>query len=217
MEAFKDPYYSRPEVSNSDLSWLKKYWQCQDEIIDFEQAYRFGTLIDCMITEPEKIDYFKFTCSGVQYSKEEFEIAKAMKYSFYCDPLASMLAKNSDMQKVSIRKGFEIEHRGFSFQLDVRCKWDLYAWHKIRLAGDIKSTTATTQKQFEAACEYFDYFRQRAWYMDIENTDKDVLIGISKKNLQVFKIPITRGDKYYQKGKEQYQELSFRWWQLFGN
>lgn len=188
----------------------------QDQIIDAEKAYRFGTLLDCMITEPHKVNAYKLTCSGLTYSSAEFELAEKMKRSFYRDQLASDLARHSDFQKVSVVKEFPIHHRGVDFTLDVRCKWDLYANHKVGLSGDIKSTTATTQKQFIEACDYFDYFRQRAWYMDIEGHDKDVIIGVSKVNLQVFHLPISKGDKYYQKGREQYEQLAFRWWTMFG-
>lgn len=214
MDEHKDPYYGRDEVSNSDLSWLKKYWMPPDFNYDVEQAYKFGTLIDCMITEPFKVNYFKLTCAGYQYQKADFELAEAMKLSFYRDKLAKMMADNSEFQKVSIKHGFAIEFEGFEFKLNVRCKWDLFAMPKLGLSGDIKSTTATTQKQFEDACHHFEYFRQRAWYMDIENVEKDMLIGISKKNQQVFKIPIHRGDANYKIGKSQYQELAFKYWYL---
>lgn len=217
MEPWKDPYYALPQTSNSDLSWLKKKFMPYEKIVDLEQAYRFGTLIDCMITEPHKVDYFQLSCAGNKYSADEFKLAEAMKKSFYRDPLARMMAENSVYQKVSIRKGFEIEYDGLAFQLDVRCKWDLFAEPKLKVSGDIKSTTATTQKQFEEAVRYFDYDRQRAWYMDIEGTNKDLLIGISKKNCQVFKVPIGRGSELYESGKRKYQELAFRWWCLFGN
>ena len=40
--------------------------------------------------------------------------------------------------------------------------------------------------------------------------------GISKKNLKVFKVMISRDDKIYKQGKEKYEELAFRWWMLFG-
>ncbi len=213
--AEKDPYYFMPEVSNSDLSWLKKYWMQEDQIHDVEQAYRFGTLIDCMITEPEKINYFNMTCAGERYSREEFDLAKKMKAAFYKDEFCATLAKHSEFQKVSIKKDFLIEHDGFQFTLDVRCKWDLYAMPKLRLSGDIKSTTAVSQKQFEDACRHFDYDRQRALYMDIEGVENDMLIGISKVNCKVFKLPIKRGGEFYNSGKLKYQELAFKYWYLF--
>lgn len=217
MPEEKDPYYFREEVSNSDLSQLEKYWQPDDIIYDLEKAYRFGTLIDCMITEPHKVNYFKLTCGSYFYSKEEFKLAEEMKVAFYRDPFCKLMAEHSEYQKVSIRHAFPIEYYGVRFHLNVRCKWDLYAKPKLDMSGDIKSTMATTQSQFEAACHHFKYFRQRAWYMDIEEVDSDMLIGISKVNKKVFKIPIKRGDAKYNEGRLQYQELAFKWWYLFGN
>lgn len=213
----KDPYYDRPEVSNSDLSWLKKYWQPQDVVVDVEQAYRFGTLIDCMITEPHKVNYFSFTCCGNQYNQADFDRAQEMKKAFYRDELCATLAKHSEYQKVSVCPSFRIEHDGFEFSLASRCKWDLYAMPKLKMSADIKSTTATTQKQFEEAVRYFDYDRQRAWYMDMEGVSNDMLIGISKVNFKIFKVPVKRGGELYQSGRRKYQELAFRYWYLFEN
>jgi hypothetical protein len=217
MTEVKDPYYTLPEVSNSDLSWLKKYWMLQDEIIDLEKAYRFGTLIDMMITEPEKVNYFALTCAGQQYSADEFALAEEMKKAFWRDEFCAMMAKHSEFQKVSVRKDFPVEFDGFTFSLNVRCKWDLYAMPKLRISGDIKSTTATSQKQFEDAVRHFDYDRQRAFYMDIEGVDNDMLIGISKVNKKIFKVPVKRGGDLYNSGKAKYQELAFRYWYLFEN
>lgn len=216
MEEVKDPYYARPEVSNSDLSWLKKYWQPENLIIDLEKAYAFGTLIDCMITEPHKVNYFNLTCAGVQYTAADFKLAEDMKKAFYRDELCATLAKHSEYQKVSVRESFPIEHDGISFSMDVRCKWDLFAMPKLNMSADIKSTACTTQKQFEEAVRYFDYDRQRAWYMDIENVNHDMLIGISKVNCKVFKVPVTRQSELYKEGKKKYQELAFKYWYLFG-
>ncbi|HET6255821.1 MAG TPA: hypothetical protein VFE32_17220 [Puia sp.] len=217
IEEVNDPYYGRPEVSNSDLSDLKRYWEPEILRYDKEAAYRFGTLIDCMITEPHKVNYFRYTCAGNQYTRGDFELAEEMKKAFYRVPFCKLLAQNSEFQKVSIRRGFPVEYAGVRFLLDVRCKWDLFAMPKLQISGDIKSTTAETQKQFEEACHYFEYFRQRAWYMDIEGVDRDMLIGISKKNCRVFQVPIRRGDANYQEGKAQYQDLAFKYATLFGS
>lgn len=216
MEEIKDPYYARPEVSNSDLSWLKKYWLREDVIVDLEKAYRFGTLIDCMITEPHKVNYFTLCCAGVQYSAADFSLAEEMKKSFWRDEFCATMARHSEYQKVSVVTGFPIEHDGFSFTLNVRCKWDLYAMPRLKMSGDIKSTACTTQKQFEEAVRYFDYDRQRAFYMDIENVDNDMLIGISKVNSKIFKVPVRRGGELYKSGRAKYQELAFKYWYLFG-
>ena len=51
--------------------------------------------------------------------------------------------------------------------------------------------------------------------MDIAGSNQDILIGISKVNNKVFKLPIKRGDDFYNSGKEKYLELAFKWWYLF--
>lgn len=209
----KDAYFSRAEVSNSDLSWLKKYWIPERQVYDIEEAYRFGTLVDAIITEPHKVDYYKFTVDGVRYNKTEFDKAIEMKKAFMSDALCKRLVDVSEMQKF-MTKQMHFNYGGVEFTLNTRCKWDLW-WSAQNWGGDIKSTTATTQIQFEEACRHFDYDRQRAWYMDIAESNQDILIGISKVNKKVFKLPIKRGDDFYNSGKEKYSELAFKWWYLF--
>lgn len=216
MAINQDPYYSRPEVSNSDLGQLEKYWLPQTFIIDLEAAYRFGSLIDALITEPGIVDYYKLQVSGVQYSKEEFDKAIAMKQAFYNDPFCKSFAAQCEMQKVSVKKDFQMSVKGVKFSLDVRAKWDFFA-PKIDLSGDLKSTACTTQKQFEQSILHFNYDRQAAFYMDIENKSNFMFIGISKVNYKIFKVPVKRGSEIYNSGKDKYTELAFRYWYLFGD
>ena len=211
-----DEYFSRPEVSNSDLSWLKEQLIKVEELPDPTEAFRFGTLIDCMITEPEKVDFFKRTCDGQDYTKKEFETAQEMKKAFFRDELCQKLVRGAEFQKVMAKENEPFIHGHVIFRLSIRCKWDF--WNPITWwGGDIKSTTATTQRQFEEAIDFFDYDRQRAWYMNIAGSRQDILIGISKKNFKVFKVPIRQGDKLHQRGTEKYEELAFKWFQLFGD
>ncbi|MDR0712757.1 MAG: PD-(D/E)XK nuclease-like domain-containing protein [Bacteroidales bacterium] len=208
-------YYRLPQVSNSDLSWLKNQLYPRENISDPTEAYAFGSLIDAMLTEPARVDYFKRTLDGKRVKKELFENAVKMKQAFRRDEFCATLTENSDGQKISIAHDREYNHRGFPFTLDVRCKWDIWredwGW-----GGDIKSTTAQTQKEFEAAALYFDYDRQRAFYMDLQGAERDVLIGISKVNHRVFKIFINRESEFYKRGQDKYLELAFRWYLLFG-
>ncbi|GGG97630.1 hypothetical protein [Pedobacter zeae] len=221
----QDPYFGRPEISNSDLSALKNLLYPREEIGNKERAYANGTLLDNMITEIEKVDFYRLRVQycDYQFTQEEFDTAAAMKKAFLKDPFCKMLNDASDYQAITMNYNFDIEYNGFQFQLSagVRCKWDLLA-RGFKMGGDIKSTTAQTLKQFYAACHLFDYFRSRAWYMDLEGIDKDVLIGISKVNKQVFKIfldrkaPLnTEARQLYELGKAQYQELAFKYWMLF--
>ncbi len=208
-----DTYYDRKEVSNSDLSRLKQelYPTYQP---DPTKAFRMGNLIDAMITEAHRVDFFGRKLGDVEFAKEEFEKAERMKRAFYADEFCRMISEKADGQKIMV-KHREFNYDGFDFELDTRCKWDLWredwGW-----GGDIKSTTATTQAQFEAAAKHFDYDRQRAWYMDIAGSDRDVLIGISKVNFRIFKIMINRQSDFYKDGFNKYNELAFKWHLIYG-
>ena len=208
-------YFDRKEVSNSDLSWLHSQLYPNENTRDPTEAYAFGSLIDAMLTKPEKENYYKRTFNGKKIKKELFDNAVEMKKYFWRDDFCRELADGADGQKVSVKHDKTYTFNTVDFALDVRCKWDLWrpdwGW-----GGDIKSTTATTQSQFEAAARFFNYDRQRAWYMDIEGSERDVLIGISKKNHKVFKIFINRNSEFYLTGKQKYLELAFRWNLLFG-
>ena len=198
-------YFKRKEVSNSDLSSLDKYLRNDIQAEPLE-AYAFGTLIDAMITEPDRIDWLRFTIDG-ELAPNFFK-AKKMMESFQNNDKAQAIIKGADFQKISIKRR-SIEYKGYTFEMDCRCKWDWF--NSTSISGDIKSTTAKTQKQFEAACIHFSYPRSRAWYMDLEGTNKDMIIGISKKNYKIFFVPIVRGGELYELGKAEYSRLAYKW------
>lgn len=215
MNPALDSYYSREEVSNSDLSWLKNQLFPR-EMHDPTEAFKFGNLIDAMLTEPHRVNYFKRTCDEDQFTPEEFETAEKMKNAALRDTELRYFLENSESQKVMIA------HRKFicdynAFELDCRCKWDFWLNNSLNWGGDIKSTSATTQSQFEAAAKYFDYDRQRAWYMDIAGSDKDIIVAISKVNFKIFKIFIKRDSDFYREGFSKYNMLALRWHMIFGN
>lgn len=208
-----DTYYARPEVSNSDLSALEFYFMNKEQAYDLAQAYRFGNLIDAMITEPHRVDHLSLLVDGEQFTRDEWEKAKHMMKAFFADPVCKQFHSLASGQSV-MTKVMHMEYQGIEFALPVRCKWDL--WMEVMGYGaDIKSTTCTTQKQFEDSVRYFNYDKQRAWYMDIAGSDRDMLIGISKVNFKIFKVPISRGDALYNSGREKYLEWAFKYWCLF--
>jgi PDDEXK-like domain of unknown function (DUF3799) len=216
MSLNNDPYYNRAEVSNSELGALEKYWMPQSYIIDLESAFRFGSLLDAMITEDHLVDYFKNTVAGVKIEKAEFEKARQMKKVFFADSFCKSLAAQCEMQKVTIKHDWPIQYEGVEFKMDMRCKWDFFA-PRIDLSGDLKTTASTTQKQFEDSIFHYNYDRQAALYMDLENKSNFIFIGISKVNLKIFKVIVKRGDATYNSGKAKYQELAFRYYYLFGD
>lgn len=208
-------YYNRPEVSNSDLTELKQILHPRLQFGDKYAAFRFGSLVDALITEPTKVDYFHLTVGGESYSEDEFRHAQEMQKSLRMEArrdafLAKVLAY-ADTQRCMVNQAQRFSYLDFKFSLDTRCKWD---WWLGCFGGDLKTTFASSQKQFEDAVDFFDWDRSRAWYMDIAQSDRDFIYAISKKNGLVFKKFITRGDATYNRGREKYEELAFNYWCL---
>jgi hypothetical protein len=185
----------------------------KEQQFDLTQAYRFGNLIDAMITESDRCDHLNLRVDNEQFSRDEWEKAKRMMQAFFADPLCKQFHSLASGQSV-MTKQLQLEYMGVDFVLPVRCKWDLWM-PSVRWGADIKSTNAITQAQFEASVSYFNYDKQRAWYMDIAGSDRDMLIGISKVNYKIFKVPIRRGDALYNSGREKYMEWAFKYWCLF--
>lgn len=213
-----DTYYSRDEVSNSDLSSLKKLLYPDFINCDPTEAYRFGNLLDAMITEREKLNHFKLTVSDYEepFTKELWNKSKLMTESAYKDKLTASLLAMSDFQKVFIKEVF-FDYNGYKFSLMMRCKFDMWM-PSLGWGADIKSTVSKSHKQFVDACYHFDYDRSRVVYMLLSGAKRDMIIGISKeKPHEVFKIPIIEGDEFYNSGKQKLVELAFKYYCLFSN
>lgn len=110
-----------------------------------------------------------------------------------------------------VNKQQPFDNSGFRFTLDTRCKWDWWL-PSCHFGGDLKTTFASTQAEFDNAVDFFDWDRSRAWYMDIAHSDRDFIYAISKKNCRIFKKFIERGDDTYLRGFDKYNELAFQYW-----
>lgn len=212
-----DAYYLRSEVSNSDLTELKNMLHPRQQYGNKEAAFRFGTLVDAIITEPTRVNYYEMTVDDEQYTDEEFGLAREMHLSLKreaeTDTFLNKILQEAETQRFMVNKAQQFEYGTFSFTLDTRCKWDWYL-SLYGFGGDLKTTSAQSQKQFEDAIDTFDWDRSRAWYMDIAHSDKDFIYAVSKKNCKIFKKFIRRGDDTYNRGREKYEELAFRYWCL---
>jgi len=212
-----DSYYLRTEVSNSDLTELKNYLYPRTQYGDKEKAFKFGTLVDALITENERVHYSKRMVDDVTYSREDSELGLAMREALRKearkDEFLRAVLSNSDTQKFMVNKSQRFLYGNFEYTLDTRCKWDWWL-PSFGFGGDLKTTFAESQNQFNEAIDFFDWDRSRAWYMDIAGSQQDFIYAISKKNLKIFKAFIRRDDDTYKRGKEKYDELAFKWWQL---
>lgn len=220
MNTNPDTYYNRNEVSNSDLTSLKETMHPRLMYGDKEAAFRFGSLVDAIITEPDRVDYYNLTVDNVQYDQAEFNHAKDMYHALRMeakhDAFLSRVLELSETQMCMINKRQDFNYCGFQFTLDTRCKFDWWL-RQFGFGGDLKTTFASSQKEFDDAVDFFDWDRSRAWYMDIAHSDKDFIYAISKKNCKIFKKFINRDDAIYKRGKEKYEELSFNYWLLSPN
>ncbi len=208
----------RTEVSNSDLTELKNYLYPRTQYGDKEKAFKFGSLVDALITENERVHYSKRMVDDVTYSREDFELGLAMREALRKearkDEFLRAVLSNSDTQKFMVNKSQRFLYGNFEYTLDTRCKWDWWL-PSFGFGGDLKTTFAESQNQFNEAIDFFDWDRSRAWYMDIAGSQQDFIYAISKKNLKIFKAFIRRDDDTYKRGKEKYDELAFKWWMLF--
>ena len=208
-------YFSRGEVSNSDLTALKERLHPRPTFGDRESAFRFGSIVDAIITEPERVDFLNHTIDGVPVDEDEFlharEMQRALRAEARRDPFLAKVLELANTQTVMVNKAQQFCNGGFTFTLDTRCKWDWWL-PSAGFGGDLKTTFASTQKQFEEAIDFFDWDRSRAWYMDIANSQRDFIYAISKKNCRVFKKFINRGDAIYQHGRDKYEDLAFKYW-----
>ena len=212
-----DTYYQRSEVSNSDLTTLKQLLHPRLQFGDKEAAFRFGNLVDAVITEPSRVNYYRNTVDDVQYTQEEINHARAMynalRKEAERDQFLAYVLANSNTQTAMVNQQQPFYYGGFLFHLDTRCKWDWWL-SDVGFGGDLKTTFASSQKEFDEAIDFFDWDRSRAWYMDIAHSDRDFIYAISKKNNCVFKHFINRGDATYERGREKYEELAFQFWCL---
>lgn len=211
-------YYTRSEVSNSDLTSLKNLLHpvaiSEDAL---QAAFRMGTLVDALVTEPVTVDRYARKAGKVQYTEDEFrhgeEMYRALRTAARKDAFLEFVLREAATQCAMVCDSRPFLYAEFAFSLPVRCKWDWYLT-AYGFGGDLKTTAAASQKEFEEAYEFLDIDRSRAWYMDIAGSGRDFVYAISKRNCGVFKVFTERGDGRYTRGREKYEELAFKWWTL---
>lgn len=215
-----DPYYSRSEVSNSDLTSLKYRLYPQLNFIkdkDRKKAFHLGTLVDSLVTEPAKANHFRKTVDDEQYTDAEWKWGKAqlekLRKAAKKDPFLDYVLKNAEGQRWFVNPCQHFDVGCYSFDLPTRCKFD---WFLGSFGGDLKTTVATSQDQFERTIDWFDWDRSRAWYMMLLNSldpswgKQDFIYGVSKTANKVFFKKILWGDEVFERGKEKALELAFK-------
>jgi hypothetical protein len=207
-------YFDRDEVSNSDLSALKTYLEGGSLSFEgLEHVFYFGNLFDAILTEKHKIDFTRKLYNGEPVDPKLFNLAMKMKNSFLKDQFARYVAGNARTQTILV-DDVNLEVNNYPFTLRMRCKLD-FDLIENDLVCDLKSTGAASEEQFLSSILKFDYDRQAAVYMTLAKVSRFGILGVSKKNAQLFKILITKDSELYNSGMEKFKTLAFKWHLLF--
>jgi len=114
-------YYERSEVSNSDLTELKNLLHPRLQYGDREEAFRFGSLVDAIITEPDRVNYYQYTVDDVQYTEDEFlhaqEMYRSLRREARNDAFLAKVLEVADTQRCMINKQQPFEYGGFGKNL----------------------------------------------------------------------------------------------------
>jgi hypothetical protein len=212
-------YFNHPNVSNSDLKSLRDmfYGIVRDYPV---MAFLFGSLVDAMLTEEHLVNYTDRTLFNngkhVLIDAVTFKLAQRLAERLRKDPVISLLLKHMTGQ-YEVYRTLEFEYEGDLYHIPARVKFDGYCKLTREDSVDYKTTTCTTQRQFEESIYYFDYDQQGAWYMDVGRTNRHWIIGISKVNKKIFKYAIDRTTPVYKSGYIKYTKWSFMWLTLIEN
>jgi hypothetical protein len=206
-------YFNLPSVSNSDLLALRKAFYSYEEVFDPSQVYRFGSLVDAMLTEEHRVNHFHFTLEEngkqITFTPGEFEMARAMAKQCKLDPVMKVFIDSGSNQHIFERK-LKFYFDGEEHEIEARCKFDSIKIDR-GIGCSYKTTACTTRKSFMESIEHFHYDQQEAWYMDIAGIDRDFICAVSKKTKEVFKVAVQRGDELYERGREKYSLWAYRW------
>ena len=103
-----DAYYQRSEVSNSDLTALKELLHPRPMFGDREAAFRFGSIVDAIITEPSRVDFLRMTIDGEPVDEDEFlharEMQRALRAEARRDPFLAKVLELADTQRFMVNK-----------------------------------------------------------------------------------------------------------------
>ena len=216
-------------IRNSVLSTFRM--ECEGkEFNEYHLApyLAFGTLVDALITEPERYDCrthqlrhsTNYEDTVYHYDAESYELASLMRDAYFEHPLCGKLIQVGGKYPFDI-PDFKFEWEGQTFQVPTGGELDVYAG-MLQMAGDVKVTSEVTKEGFFKKVDELYYDQQGAFYMDNHGIDFFVISGISRKRSEKNGLPtilnycIERGSKEYQKGRDRYSMWSYRYLEHHG-
>lgn len=215
-----EEYFSLPYASNSGIKEASKLMAGRDVGYDpGSRALIFGSALDALLTDPTLMD-------SLILEEGEKKLLFPMLRSVNNNNIFNVLLRPEDdtvpvkkrtrtTQAVWVESHLPIQFDGMEVTIPAKCKYD-YWNQKLYFGGDLKTTEARDQANFESAAKWFGYNQQAAWYMDITQSDRFIIIGVSKWNFKTFMITFKRDDEGYLEGKRKYTQCASEWWKLYG-
>ena len=190
-------YFDREELSNSQLSTYKSLLEGHVGINYSKDALLLGSVVDAVLTASEMPNDIPI---------EVMELAEAMAASFMANKANKNIVDTWSSQ-VAFVSDIEYHYGCETGIVTGRCLTDFYN-ERFKIIADLKTTSASTDKEWDKAVVEFAYYRQAAWYMNITKSDTFVLLAVSKhKPHNLFKTVIKRGDELYNNGFKEYSAI----------
>lgn len=191
-------YRSLPRIANSDLTEFKnKLLFGIEPNIRSSQALQFGTRFHDLLllnvnTEP--------TGTGATATKRMLAVMRSN--NLFNRVLAAGLAEQPQF--------WDDEQTGLACKARIDLRLPTEA-----LIVDVKTTSATCQRDFEVACRTYEYDRQAAFYLDgcyVAGASLFVILGIQKqKPHQLFVVEAQTDSLFIEYGRKKYRALLRSW------
>lgn len=210
-------------IRNSTLSGFRNFIEGTEIDRKFlEKYFRFGTLMDHLITEEEKVDLRQgklivrtsYDEENYFFNSNEVTLAQEMLDSFNANPLLSNIKKHGVKHEFDNKFTFSFE--GQTYEIPTQGELDLFV-RIAKMGFDHKVTACATYREFYAKCLELYYDQQMAFYMDNMGIDRFVIAGGSKKSKdknglpEYFIITIDRNHELYISGKKRYTYWAYQY------
>ena len=186
-----------PHVSNTDLSTLKAELLGQPRRAS-TPALTFGTAFHEAVLEPAR------------YSPPA-TLAPAQRRLL--DTLAAAVRRNRYCRDLLYRGTPELTHTATHTEtgLTVKIRPDLLLTTPRlgrRVLVDFKTTSCRDYAQFAATVEQYDYDRQAAFYLDVLQADRFLIIGVQKRSPNdIWLVELSADADTMAQGRKKYQRL----------
>ncbi|MDU0369589.1 PD-(D/E)XK nuclease-like domain-containing protein [Hymenobacter endophyticus] len=185
-----------PHVSNTDLSDLKGQVLGQLRALN-PQALAYGTAFHAATLEPAT--YARTDERGVRWADLEM-LARRVRRQRYCRDLLYRGTPELTHTAVHTETGIAVKVRP---DLLVRSR----AGRRLTLI-DFKTTSCPDRARFLATIEQYDYDRQAAFYCDVLQADRFLIIGVQKKAPHdLWVVEVSADAALMEQGRRKYRRL----------